>query len=111
MKNELIITNEYCSDYDPSKSRNGGSYPVREYDFTFDNKQGKFHDSSCGDFGKRYDVFYNGKQFSVDGVSRNIQIWTDYKITDLQFINAFKKAFGFTIPFYYKGKRTYLNKR
>ena len=68
-------TNPY---YDPDKAYDGGGYDQPKYTFLFRGIQGTFTDSSCGAFGMRYDLNWNGLMANYDDVGRDIDVYSDF---------------------------------
>lgn len=85
------------NDYDTSKSRNGGSYHQPDYHFTYEGTKGFLSDSSCGDFGGRFELNC-GDMYAV---------WGDMLPADQQHSNLnvgqsidISKALGVSVPSY-----------
>ena len=96
-KINIISTVETNSFADSSRANNGGGYSQPLITFEFDGIEGTFKDNSCGDFGKRYEIRYNGKLWTYDTMST----WKNYtnfdRHEDRDFIQAIFNEFGFEI--------------
>lgn len=94
---EQIETNPY---YNPKKSSNGGGYSHPEITFEFNGIVGTFHDTSCGDFGTRFTVQWDGKKFELDEIQRgthpekSFRYVSTFSEEDKPFIKEFEKLFG-----------------
>lgn len=64
MEINILSYKETNGFYDSSKSSNGGGYsqPKIEFEVADKNIHGTIWDTSCGDFGRRYDI-----EASIDG--------------------------------------------
>ena len=58
MEINILSCKETNGFYNPSKSRNGGGYhqPKIEFEVVGENIHGTILDTSCGDFGRRYEI-------------------------------------------------------
>ena len=64
-----IIREEELNDFvDSLKCYNGGGYHQPLYEFEYKGKKGYFEDTSCGDFGRRYHLEWNGLHLNYDQV-------------------------------------------
>lgn len=63
MKKELVILDweEQNSFADSRRANNGGGYSQPQITFMYDGIEGVFNDTSCGDFGTRKWLSWNGK--------------------------------------------------
>lgn len=89
-----IETNSFVS---TTKSNNGGGYHQPLYTFIYKGCEGVFHDTSCGDFGERYRVSWNGRSFTLDEVSSQHHYSSNFTKSDSEFIELFKSEFGIQI--------------
>ena len=96
-KLQILKRTETNSFADASKCNNGGGYSQPEFTFEYEGIEGKFKDQSCGDFGKRFSLDYNGKSWCYDTMS-NFRNFTNFDtVEDAEFIAAVKEAFGVDI--------------
>ena len=87
-------TNEFA---DESRANNGGGYHQPLITFEYKGEKGTIHDTSCGDFGKWYEVIIGEKYFSYDGVSGysypEDRYYTNFTEDDREFISCFNSAY------------------
>lgn len=97
---KVLSTIESNPFYDINRSNNGGGYSHPEITFEYNGITGVYHDTSCGDFGERYKIEWNGKSFELDEVQRGTHPEKNYFYNssftekDREFINEFSKKFG-----------------
>jgi len=65
---EVISITQQNPCYDPERANNGGGYYQPLYKFVYNGIEGKFEDTSCGDFGGRYHLEWNGLHANRDQV-------------------------------------------
>lgn len=102
MEKITILSVEQQNDfYDPARASNGGGYDQPLTKFSYKGIEGTLDDRSCGDFGQRFDVEWNGASYSYDSVG------TDYEVSDFDmnnkehrdFVETFNKEFSNTIRY------------
>ena len=92
-----VETNEF---FNIEKSNNGGGYSQPKITFEYGGITGVYHDTSCGDFGTRFTVEWNGKKFELDEVQhgtcpdKNYRYVSTFSDADKNFIEEFEKLFG-----------------
>ena len=106
MKKINIISEVEMNDFaNLSLANNGGGYHQPQFKFVYDGLEGVFSDSSCGDFGSRYSLDFNGKQFRWGSMLGNREQDVHMDVKDLafykEFVGAFLSAFGKKVPFIY----------
>ncbi|MCK9470674.1 MAG: hypothetical protein M0Q88_02845 [Bacilli bacterium] len=81
----------------PSLANNGGGYSQPLITFEYEGDIITIHDTSCGEFGKRYKVIIGEKYFSYDGVSRDMldvhRYSTNFEEVDRNFIDKFNYCY------------------
>ena len=65
---KIINKEELNSNANPEKAINGGGYSHPWIDFTFKGINGTLEDSSCGEFGDRYHIEWDGLHCNYDTV-------------------------------------------
>ena len=86
---------ESNENYNASKINNGGGYHQPRYVFEFNGKEGAFDDTSCGDFGTRYDVVLNGECIYYQSLKGIVNTILDSRNEgNLTFIKEFYEAFS-----------------
>lgn len=95
-KIKILKVEETNAFFDEGKQNNGGGYSQPHIAFAYDGKIGHIYDSSCGDFGSRYDVCFDGKECGVDYVNpcSGMKEWSEFIETHRNFIDAFNAAFA-----------------
>ncbi|EKI4464006.1 hypothetical protein PCV68_000984 [Staphylococcus pseudintermedius] len=58
---KILKIEETNENANPAKANNGGGYSHPRITFEYKGIQGVYHDTSCGDFGTRYSLEWNGK--------------------------------------------------
>lgn len=96
-----IEQNEF---YNPRYSNNGGGYSQPYYEFEINGEKGSLSDTSCGDFGDRWELTIGKKQAYYDGVGRR-EFWTDFTEEDAELAEEIHDFFGIWI-IYPKKQRT-----
>jgi|LSQX01.3.fsa_nt_gb hypothetical protein len=84
---------EQNSHYDQAKCNNGGGYSQPLITFEYNGKIGTINDTSCGDFGDRYTVEYDGKYYTYDNASNPTREETNLTANDAEFVEEFNKAY------------------
>lgn len=76
----IILNEKELNDFvNPDTANNGGGYHQPAVDFMFNGKKGYFEDTSCGDFGKRYFVEWDGFCMNYDEVG-NEHCYSEFSI-------------------------------
>jgi len=84
--------------FDDGKSNNGGGCSQPLVEFEFNGIEGSIDDTSCGDFGARYSVSYDGKYFLYDNVSEHFteeSSFSKQNADDVRFVEAFNSKYSF----------------
>lgn len=95
-----IETNSFA---DSSKANNGGGYSQPLYKFMYNGKTGYFSDDSCGDFGSRYSLEYDGQIFQWGSMLKDFETYYPSETVREkmeEFFLAFEETFGLEIPTY-----------
>lgn len=95
-KIRILSEEESNSFANPDMANNGGGYHQPHYTFEYCGKKGDFYNDSCGDFGSRYSVQYDGKRAAWGTMYDTEDIWTEFN--DQDFADAFYDAFGKELP-------------
>ena len=94
------------------ETSSNGKYHQPRYDFTFGEWSGRFNDTSCGDFGTRYDLLMtNGENLhsaNWGSLYKNFD-WAmastfPEQFPEKGFYKAFEEMFGVKIPIAEKGR-------
>lgn len=98
MKNTINIlgVKEQNAFVNPAKANNGGGYEQPEYAFEYKGVEGTYSDTSCGEFGTRYEVKWNGYSAYFGSMlsEREHYYWSG----PTEFADAFRHTFGVELP-------------
>lgn len=87
MKNVNILKVEQGNEfYDASKLNNGGGYDQPIITFEYKGIQGVYEDTSCGDFGTRESVEWDGKYAQWGSMIEEENHYSEIPEADLQVI-------------------------
>ena len=96
---EMKVLNEkqQNSFYNESQSRNGGGYNQPLIKFEFYGIEGVVNDTSCGDFGERFTVKWDGKTYRLNQVDREKSEYSSFDECDRDFIEALVNKLGYLV--------------
>ena len=88
---KIISTKETNAFANPAKANNGGGYSQPKIEFLYKGEMGTFTDTSCGEFGTRYEVKIGSKYAYWGTMLKRTEesLWNG----DDDFIEAFNKTF------------------
>lgn len=94
MNEKIIILKETQINefYNPEKTNNGGGYDQNRVIFELNGIKGLFEDTSCGDFGTRFFLKYNGKATNWGTMERSFN-YSEFSVDDPEF-ETLKDYFG-----------------
>lgn len=80
LSNDFILLKheQLNSFYDPDRAYDGGGYDQPGYTFEFKGIIGYFEDTSCGSFGSRYTLNWNGVHADYDSVGNEIEEYSEF---------------------------------
>jgi len=96
-----VIRKDELNNYDQRLCGNGGGYYQPKYTFMFNNIEGVFEDTSCGDFGGRYFMEWNGYRAAYDQIYGN-EGYSDFSCTSeihRELLVEIYKITGWRVPF------------
>lgn len=98
MKELKIISAQQQNDfYNVSKSCNGGGYDQPFVRFEFAGIEGFLDDTSCGEFGRRYSIEWNGSIYELDEVNGSNREFSNFDKGEKEhqeFVEAFNSTFS-----------------
>lgn len=89
-----VETNDFAN---PRFSNNGGGYSQPLYTFKVFGEIGTFHNTSCGDFGDRWEVKIGRKKCVYDGMGREETYYTTFTQKDWWIANLIYQKFNIDI--------------
>ena len=98
MKKVVIVKKTETNPFaDSATAYNGGGYSQIRIEFRFDGKDGVFADTSCGDFGGRYDVRFGNKSARWGTMLDEAEKFSDFSDSDWELISALAEM-GIDVP-------------
>ena len=96
---KFINVCEEHAPYDVEKSHNGGSY--YQPTWTAETEDGKkliIEDLSCGDFGSRIYVDYDGRRAAYGSMLDASECYSEFTSSDMEVLEAIWDATGYCVP-------------
>lgn len=89
---KVVERKQINENYDPNKSNNGGRYYQERIVFELGGVHGVYEDTSCGDFGTRFYLKFNGKSTNWGTMERDLN-YSEFTVDDPEF-EALEDYFG-----------------
>ena len=101
MKEKITILQETQINefYNPEKTNNGGGYKQTRIIFELNGIKGMFEDTSCGEFGTRFFLKYNGK-CSCWGSMESDFSYSEFRFDDPEF-DTLNREYGLCPSHYF----------